>query len=581
LPIRVSDVPDDASPSREQARLLLERARALDDEDRFDEAIACCDELAERFAGSDDPEIRPVVSWGWWTKSDALDELGRAGECVEIYDTLVRRGDERQDPELRPIVAWCLWELARRASVEDDQRRRHGLLRSIVERFERVEDPALREDVADALYALATEADSDLAAVAVWDEIIDRFADATERKLKTHVVRALRYKGSALTQMGRGEEALAMFDAALAKPLGDEVAAQLLYGKHSALRQLRRRPEAIVVADSLVARVTALAGPARDAVLPEAIIVLMERALDLRLLDPPRHDDDHQAALRVMLDDIQDAQRPAPRPKRCPEELLAQELAAAMSADLWFEFLAGVADDDATRARMGARAVELFELASPWLDATGDDQAIEPSVAAALLRDIANGHAVMSRWWPPENRAQLPLPLRALAEHAIHGFGLEDWAAELGHPLALDDDQDPEDPPRGQTADSDEDDHLTDGLARVVAGALDTYDLLAVLQHSPAGRAALRTGRLREWTAWRVSDALSWAVWVNGRDERVMVAAAVMSFIAEAWFRAAHSAAQAPPALSPDRRRLRDLTAAGELEEWFADRDLHLPAWFD
>src|SRR6516225_8598717 len=97
-------------------------------------------------------------------------------------------------------------------------------------------------------------------AIAVYDDLIARFGNATELALREHVVLALLDKGNTLGELRRREEAIAVYDDLLARvgnatelALRERVALALL-DKGNTLRALRRREEAIAVYDDLIAR---------------------------------------------------------------------------------------------------------------------------------------------------------------------------------------------------------------------------------------------------------------------------------------------------------------------------------------
>jgi tetratricopeptide (TPR) repeat protein len=82
----------------------------------------------------------------------------------------------------------------------------------VVDRLGDTPEPELREQVARALYnqggTLALLGRSE-EAIEVYDELVDRFGNATE--LREQVARALYNKGVALGLLGRTEEAIGVF----------------------------------------------------------------------------------------------------------------------------------------------------------------------------------------------------------------------------------------------------------------------------------------------------------------------------------------------------------------------------------
>ena len=97
-------------------------------------------------------------------------------------------------------------------------------------------------------------------AIAVYDDLIARFGNATELALREHVVMALLNKGNMLGELRRREEAIAVYDDLIAGfgnatelALREHVVLALL-NKGNTLGELRHREEAIAVYDNLIAR---------------------------------------------------------------------------------------------------------------------------------------------------------------------------------------------------------------------------------------------------------------------------------------------------------------------------------------
>jgi tetratricopeptide (TPR) repeat protein len=87
-------------------------------------------------------------------------------------------------------------------------------------RFGSVTEPALREQVAKALYdkgITLNQLGRSEEAVAVYDDLLARFGTAAEPELRRQVAKALYDKGFTLDQLGRSEEAIAVYDDLLAR----------------------------------------------------------------------------------------------------------------------------------------------------------------------------------------------------------------------------------------------------------------------------------------------------------------------------------------------------------------------------
>ena len=97
-------------------------------------------------------------------------------------------------------------------------------------------------------------------AIAVYDDLLARFGTATELPLREQVAKALVDKGVTLGTLGRSEEAIAVYDDLLARfgtatelPLRERVA-KALFSKGVTLDELGRSEDAIAVFDDLLAR---------------------------------------------------------------------------------------------------------------------------------------------------------------------------------------------------------------------------------------------------------------------------------------------------------------------------------------
>src|SRR4051812_36423979 len=127
-----------------------------------------------------------------------------------------------------------------------------------------------------------------------------------------------------------------------------------------------------------------------------------------------------------LLGDVTPPPEHAPVLVRGTEEQLAAQLAAEHHGECWTTFAAGVPSEG-----YAGRALDLYRASAPWLR---DDDG--PTLAAAeVLRQIGDGYAMLSH---PVGPLPLPLPLKVFAEVVMRAFGVDTWAAALGHPLELD-----------------------------------------------------------------------------------------------------------------------------------------------
>jgi len=133
----------------------------------------------------------------------------------------------------------------------------------VVSRFADAKEPALREQTARALFnkgvTLGNLARSE-EEIAVYDDVVSRFADEEEPAIREQVAMALFNKGFALGTLNRSEEAIAVYDdvvnrfADAKEPALLELVAKALLNKGVRLGSLNRSEEAIAVYDDVVSR---------------------------------------------------------------------------------------------------------------------------------------------------------------------------------------------------------------------------------------------------------------------------------------------------------------------------------------
>jgi tetratricopeptide (TPR) repeat protein/DNA-binding transcriptional ArsR family regulator len=134
---------------------------------------------------------------------------------------------------------------------------------NVVSRFGEASDPAMRVRVARALVnkgitlgQLGRSED----AIAVYDNVVSQFGEASDPALREQVARALVNKGFRLAQLGRSEEAIVVYDNVISRfgeasdlALRDQVG-RALVAKGVCLGQLGRSEEAIAVYDNVISR---------------------------------------------------------------------------------------------------------------------------------------------------------------------------------------------------------------------------------------------------------------------------------------------------------------------------------------
>ena len=541
----------DQEMRRHVAWALNNQAFTLKELGRREQSLAAYDELIERFHNEPEPEIRQRVSWALWNKAVLLQELSRAGEADTSYDELTARHDEGLNLELDRNIAWCL------------QRRGWNLWRA--------------GDTEQALDA--------------YEETRARFADTTDVWLRRGVAASLSDKAALLDELGRADEAMSTYDDSLAllgqgtEPELREMAVIVLLKKGDALWRAKRFEAAIVVYDAALAayREARTAGAGTEATWA-AIAAVFNKLSRLCALDrggEARHARDQLSA------SLGDVCEPNSGEARSGAHAVSErELAATFAqvfngGECWQRFEA--TEEEPGRDALAERAIELYRLTEPWAltddEATGDAS----QFAASMLRDIADGYAMLAPRLTPEQRSALPLPQRAESKRAqlILAFGADEWAAEHGYPICLtetegevDRDCSCEEQPR------DAGEWTQDALLRFFLTMAYRHDVLAVVCDSPTGRKALTNEYFAQHAAQQISHARRWVGHVTLHMPPDVAGAAVTSLLmTQGFFLACHGAVSSSAELFPDRGLLLACLHEGHTYEWLLDQDVELPQW--
>jgi hypothetical protein len=196
-----------------------------------------------------------------------------------------------------------------------------------------------------------------------------------------------------------------------------------------------------------------------------------------------------------------------------------------------------------------------------------------------MLRDIADGYAMLTPQLTSEQRRALPLPQRAESKRAqlIRTFGADDWAAEHGYQVLLTE-------PAGDVDDAgtcaeqsrDVGGWTQDAFLRFFLTSAYRHDLLALACDSPTGRAALR----EDYAAQHISEARRWTRQVTLHMPPEAAGAAVTALLmAQGFFVASCGAISSSAQLFPETHVLRDALRKAHTIEWLLDQDVKLPQW--
>ena len=173
-PRRGDQSSEDANEQAEflAAKEIYDKAVALKNQNRLEEALSAFDEVVRRFGDSEMPMVSRQVGQALVVKGLVLGDLDRLEDSLAAYDEVVRRFGESETP--------AFFDLAATAFLGK------GFVLGDLDRFE------------DALAAC--------------DEVVSLFDESNAPLLLNRVGQALVHKGFRLGMLNRSEDALATFD---------------------------------------------------------------------------------------------------------------------------------------------------------------------------------------------------------------------------------------------------------------------------------------------------------------------------------------------------------------------------------
>ena len=262
------------------ALALANKGSALFALDRPEDALAACDEAIRRFGESTESEVMDSVMNALTVKGSILAHLDRPEAALEVYDEVVRRaGDDGTLPPAPVAVAMlnralAFLTLARHAEALN-------AANDVLNRFGGVaaEDPLVSDACAHAVVVKGTalgELDRSEEALAVFDDAIERYAGEESTEIPEGVAIALLNREVTL-RSSRPSEALATCNEVV-RLFGDsrdpalmKSVATALIRKNFALCDLNRHADAMVACDETVTRFADSADPALLKLVAEAL----------------------------------------------------------------------------------------------------------------------------------------------------------------------------------------------------------------------------------------------------------------------------------------------------------------------
>ena len=245
------------------ARALVSKGMTLGGLDRPEEALSAYDEVVSRFGESETPALLEKVAAALFNKGATLGEINRPGEALEAWDEVVSRFGESKTPILLEKVAAALFNKGATLGGLDRPEKALSVYDEVVSRFGESEMPALLEQVARALVNKGMTLgglDRPEEELTAYDEVVSRFGESEMSALLEPVARALVNKGVTLGGLDRPEEALSAYDEVVGQfgeseaPALLEQVAKALVNKGVTLGGLDRPEEELTAYDEVVSR---------------------------------------------------------------------------------------------------------------------------------------------------------------------------------------------------------------------------------------------------------------------------------------------------------------------------------------
>jgi tetratricopeptide (TPR) repeat protein len=568
------------------------KACALADVGSLEEVVTSRDESIARFGRDSDEYLLDRVSFAFDGKARALRRLGRFDEALRVRDEEIARYAGVAPPGLPLSV---IEALEGRALVLGDLSRWDEVMTTCDELLALTAASSQPETIAFEAWALfekgvALRALGDHGRVLVQvDELFARFGDSTEGDVRRWVAHGLVRKARSLETLDRVPDAIDAFDAAIDLLEGSDDPERLelrfdtLVDKGMLLWRAQRGPEAAVVFESAVTAYRDLEAvqTERDIdALGRAVLVMVHR---LFCVADPATASQIAEQLTELLGDVVTPPVSPCRTDQLPEAQIAARLAELWNSEPWIEFVTA-SDDDETLASMAGRALDIYRETSGWLSGLMpsyiSDAHDGPAVGAVLLlRQFADGYALLARRWSQSARAQLSLPSQLLMESAMREADVPEWAEEHGHPLVLSEREE-----LGEDLVEDmrrEGEKLEPAIATTFLVYVRLYELLEVLCDSPTGHAAMQTRELKSSACQRLAESRSSAGWVWTCLEDAIGVGTAQLQIAEAYFVATHGAVATSRELFPSREVLRDVLDELDAHEWLETQEIQLPSWLE
>ena len=397
-----------------------------------------------------------------------------------------------------------------------------------------------------------------------------------------------RAQACVLIELGRRAEAVALYDEALAPlnslgtPAARAESIDILVDKAAAVANLDRLDDAIAIHDNVLATYLAAQDePAVRAQTPRVVQALLYKLQFLCELDRFADAELVKDQLTATLGDVRYT---PPRHREAPsydEHELARLVSEVFDRGVYWSWF-DPGGDAPPRHVAAEHAIELYRRTEPSFSAdplNWDDRA---HAAAAWLRDIADGCAMLSQPLTAGESRVLPLPDCDRRPQPLQRLGITTWVTDHGVKIsaALADESIKRPDAFTPLLQQDDDavDAMSDFCDRLLT-ALYSYELLTLLCDSPTGRQCLGADNLKRYATRQVIAARKWVRWLASRSDEAATLAVAWQLIAEAFWVAAFDGYAASDAICPPRAVLRGLLRDDDLQRWLSQQAVELPGW--
>ena len=130
------------------ARDLTEKLETLRKQDRPEEVLATCDEMARRFGDSEEPSVQGAVAKAFANKAAVLGMSNRFEEALAASDEMARRFGDSEEPAVQEAVAKAFVNKASMLGMSNRFEEALAASDEVARRFGDSEAPAVQEAVA-------------------------------------------------------------------------------------------------------------------------------------------------------------------------------------------------------------------------------------------------------------------------------------------------------------------------------------------------------------------------------------------------------------------------------------------------